>query len=94
MMLNNKNMQISILEFHRESIITLLNKLHLLFDSKHLKSRDVYVAIECLRLSIVHKPTIPLGTDKQKSVVTQEWLIQHECVSYVSAQDDRCYLVT
>ena len=45
-MLNNRNMQINILEINRKSIIKMLNKLLHLSYSRHLKRRQVHVVIE------------------------------------------------
>ena len=46
MMLNYRNMQVSILEVSRESIITLLNTLQYLYDSRNLESRYLCVVIK------------------------------------------------
>ena len=46
MILNNRNVPISITEINTESITTLLNKLPHLSDSRHLKNRYVHVIIE------------------------------------------------
>ena len=49
MTLNNRSMQINILEINRKSITTLLNKFPYLSDIWHLKSRYVHVATEELK---------------------------------------------
>ena len=43
-MLNNKNMKISILAINRKSIITLMNNLLYLSDSRHLCAYSNYIA--------------------------------------------------
>ena len=45
MMLNNRNMYISILEINGESIITMLHKLLDMSDSRHLKRRYMQIMI-------------------------------------------------
>ena len=50
MMLNHRNMQISVLEINTESIITPLNKLPYLTDSRHLKCRYVHLVIKSLHM--------------------------------------------
>ena len=50
MIFYNENVQISILEINKESIITLLNKLPYLSDNIHLKSRYVHVTTELLKI--------------------------------------------
>ena len=50
MILNNRNIQINILNINGKSIITLLNKLTYLSDSKLLKSRYVDIAIKSLKI--------------------------------------------
>ena len=49
-MLNNWNMQISILVINRNSIISLLNKKPYLSDSRHLKGRYVNITIKMLKV--------------------------------------------
>ena len=50
MMLDNRNMQISIFEINRENIINCLNNLPYLSDSRHLKSKQMYIAIKSLKI--------------------------------------------
>ena len=49
MKLDKRNMQISILEMNREGIITFLNKLLYLADSRLLRSQNVHIAIQSLK---------------------------------------------
>ena len=49
-MLNNRNMQLSILEINRKSMLTMLNKLPYLSDSRHLKSMYVHKEIKSLEI--------------------------------------------
>ena len=48
--LNNRNIQIGIIELNRKSIITLLNKLPYLSDSMHPKTKYVDLAIKLLKI--------------------------------------------
>ena len=50
MMLDNRNVYISILKINGESIITLLNKLPYLFNSRHPTKRYVHVVIKSLKI--------------------------------------------
>ena len=50
MTLDDRNIQINILEINRESTMTLLHELPYLFDSWYLKIRYVHVAIELLKI--------------------------------------------
>ena len=49
-MLNNRIYKISILQLSTKNIITLLNKLSYLSDSKHLESRYAHIAIKLLKI--------------------------------------------
>ena len=50
MMLNNRNMQVSILKINGKNIITMLNELPYLSDSRHLKIMYVYIVIKSLKI--------------------------------------------
>ena len=47
--LNNRNMQLRVIETNRKSIITLMSKLQYLSDSRPLKGRHVHVPTELLK---------------------------------------------
>ena len=63
MILNNSNIQISILEIKRNRI-TLLNKLPYLFDSRQLKGRHLYEVTDLLKIEYGQKPPVSLDTTK------------------------------
>ena len=50
MMLNNRNVYISILETNGENIITTLNRLLYISGSRHLKNRDMHIMSELLEV--------------------------------------------
>ena len=49
-MFNSMNMQISIFHINREGIITFLNNLPYLSDSRHPKGMNMHIAIESLKI--------------------------------------------
>ena len=56
-------MQIGILEINRESIITMMNMVQYLLNSRHLTSRYVHVVIESLNIKYGNvSQSICLGT--------------------------------
>ena len=63
MILNNRNMQISVLEINTEGIISLLNRLLYLSDGRHLKKVGMCIwHLNCLRPSMCCKLPVCLGT--------------------------------
>ena len=76
-MLNNRNMQISILEINRKSKFTLLNRLLYLCDSRHLKSRYGHVTIKVFEIEYRSENIsifIELQIHESKSSMTSQWL--------------------
>ena len=55
-------MYISILDINRKSIISWLNNKLYLSDSRHLKSRCVYIVIEFVKDGMGHKSPVHIGT--------------------------------
>ena len=77
MALNNRNIQISILEINRKSITIWLNNLPYLSDSGHLKRRDVHVALELLKIentSLIASAHRNQKYISVKSSITFQWL--------------------
>ena len=80
LMLNNRNMFISILQINRKSIITQLNKLPYLSNSRHLKSRNGDIVVKLLMVKYVLQISSTLGTMKYigvKSCTTRQWFSWH-----------------
>ena len=76
MLLNNKNMLISILEIDRESIITKLNKLPYMSDSRHLKRRNVQTTIKLVKVNYGPETTSMLRNNKHIGIetsTTRKW---------------------
>ena len=61
-MLNNRNMTIGILMINRTSIITLLNKVPYLSNSRHITEGMWKKHLDYIQLSMGNKPPVCLGT--------------------------------
>ena len=71
MVLNKRNMQMSILEINGESIITMLNKLPHMSDSRHLKRRYMQIMIKLLKIKYGLQTTSMLRNNKHIGIETK-----------------------
>ena len=60
----------SIIETNGENIITTLNKVLFMFDSRHLKSRDVHITIKLLNVKYGPETTSTLRNNKHIGIET------------------------
>ena len=66
----------SILGINGESIITMLNKLLDMFDSRHLKTRDMQITIKPLKVKYGPETTSMLRNNKHAGIetsITRRW---------------------
>ena len=79
MMLNNRNMYISILEINGGSIITMLNKLPYMSNSRHLKRMDVQITIKVLKFKYKPEITSMFRNNKHNGIETSTTRRQFCC---------------
>ena len=75
MMFNNRNMQKGILEINVKSIITTLNKLTYMSDSRHLIRRDVLITFKLHKAKDGPEITSTLRKNKHPGIEIQKMVL-------------------